>query len=133
MQTMLNEMLNNRFWDNHSTYTPPRTSSYPPYNIYKKNDVDFAIELAVAGFAKEECSVELINGQLEISGKKNTEETAVEPQYLHKGISARSFKLKFQLSDEVNVGKIALVDGILNISLHRVIPEEKKPKLLTIE
>jgi molecular chaperone IbpA len=109
-------------------------TNYPPYNIIKHTDDQFAIELAVAGFRDGEIDVEVENNQLTIRGEQaievNEEGNTVE--YLHRGISARNFVRTFTLADHVEVVDARIANGILTISLERKIPEEKKPKKIAI-
>ena len=106
------------------------TTKYPRYNIIKINDSEFKIEIAVAGFAKENLEVSLENSVLSISGNTESDE---EVEYLHRGVSYRNFTKKFTLSDEIVVKSVTYVNGMLQIALERVIPEEKKPKRIPIE
>ena len=102
---------------------------YPPYNIVKDGE-KYTVELAVAGFKKDEISIELKDNQLVVTGEKSKEK--VETTYIHKGIGARAFTRTFTLSDDVVVRGADMFDGILFIELERVIPEEKKPRKIVI-
>lgn len=104
-------------------------SNYPPYNIVKVDEDNYAIELAVAGFTFDDLSIEVKEGILYVNGNKKTTD---EGEYLHKGISARSFQRSFTLSDTIVVGGADLDNGILTIDLENVIPEEKKPRKIDI-
>ena len=108
------------------------TSSYPPYNIKQRSEDRYEIEMAVAGFGKNELRVELHNNQLSIEGSKNGEEEGAESSYVYKGIAGRQFRQTFALADHVKVVGSELKDGILSISLERELPEEKKPRLIEI-
>ena len=108
------------------------TSSYPPYNIKQRSEDRYEIEMAVAGFGKNELRVELHNNQLSIEGSKNGEEEGAESSYVYKGIAGRQFRQTFALADHVKVIGSELKDGILSISLERELPEEKKPRLIEI-
>jgi molecular chaperone IbpA len=110
------------------TYAPSQ-SNYPPYNIVKVNEDNYAIELAVAGFFEDELTVEVKDGILYVEGTKGEHE---EGKYLHKGISARAFKRSFTLADTIVVRGADLSQGILTIDLENVIPEEKKPRKIAI-
>jgi molecular chaperone IbpA len=101
---------------------------YPPYNIKKVDDNKYAVELAVAGFAKTDIDIELADGVLKISGATKSDDS----QFLHKGIADRSFTRSFQLADSIQVKNADLVNGMLKIWLENVIPESKKPKKVPI-
>jgi molecular chaperone IbpA len=108
--------------------------NYPPYNIVKTGEETYEIQVAAAGFRPEEIDVEVKDGQLVIQGGQyrnvDVENTAVE--YLHHGISSRSFVRTFQLSDYVEVKEAVMKDGILTVQLEREIPEAMKPKKIAI-
>ena len=108
------------------------TSSYPPYNIKQRSEDRYEIEMAVAGFGKNELRVELHNNQLSIEGSKSSEEEGAEGSYVYKGIAGRQFRQTFALADHVKVIGSELKDGILSISLERELPEEKKPRMIEI-
>ena len=104
------------------------STGFPPYNIRKDGDFNYVIEMALAGFGKEDLEVETSNGTLTIrSTKENTEELMA-----YQGIAYRKFERKFTLADDVVVNSADLVNGMLTINLERIVPEEKKPRLITI-
>lgn len=103
---------------------------YPPYNIVKDGDEKYAVEIAVAGFNRDDIEIELKEGNLIVSGKKAEEK--VEKSFVHKGIGTRAFTRTFTLSDDVVVKGADLDNGILVIELERIIPEEKKPRKIEI-
>ena len=106
-------------------------TNYPPYNIVKQSDDSFAIELAVAGFKDGEISITTERNQLTVKGEQAVDlDTQVE--YLHRGISARSFSRTWTLADHVEVAGAKSENGILTISLERKVPEEQKPKSIAI-
>lgn len=105
------------------------TSTFPPHNIIKLDDYQYIVELAIAGFNKQEVTITLKDGLLEIKGQKNPE---AEVQYLHKGIGTRSFIKTIKLADTVEVRGAEFKDGILRIGLENVIPESKKPRTIEI-
>lgn len=107
-----------------------QANNYPPYNIIKTGEDSYEIQIAVAGFAEGEVEINFHEGQLVITGEKNTDDS--DTQYLHRGISARKFIRTFQLSDYVEVREAAMKDGILTVSLQRIVPEEMKPKRIAI-
>lgn len=106
-------------------------TNYPPYNVVKKDDDHYFVELAVAGFTKSEITVEVERDQLTIKGEKVRNEDA-SYQYLHRGLSARDFARQFQLADHMVVKGAVIQDGILRIDLERIVPEEKKARLIDI-
>jgi molecular chaperone IbpA len=109
-----------------------RTSSYPPYNISKDGNL-FAIEIAVAGLSKEDIQIELANGVLSVSydGPKS-ELINGEDKVVYQGIAQRAFKQQFTLSEDVVVQDAELINGLLTISLEKIIPDEKKPRMIKI-
>ena len=109
-----------------------REQGYPPYNIRKVNDIQYVIELALAGFSKDDIEVELTDGLLAIRSKDRKEEEEDSDSFVHKGIARRSFSRTYTLSDDVVVKGADLKDGMLIINLERVIPDEKKPRLIQI-
>ena len=111
-----------------------RDSGYPPYNIRKVNELQYTIELALAGFSKDDIEVEVTEGQLAIRSKKLEEKTEVnsDDSFVHKGIAKRSFMRQFTLSDDIIVKGADLKDGMLIINLEKVIPDEKRPRLIEI-
>ena len=111
--------------------TSQANTNYPPYNIVKHGDDNFAIELAVAGFKDGEINIEVERNQLTVKGEQSVDlDNQVE--YLHRGISARSFSRTWTLADHVEVAGARSENGILTISLERKVPEEQKPKSIAI-
>ena len=110
-------------------------TNYPPYNIVKHDEDRFAIEVAVAGFREGDINITVEKNILTITGEqavKVYKEDEVEPEYLHRGISARNFTRTFTLADHVEVVSARAEDGILKIELERQVPEEQKPKTIAI-
>jgi molecular chaperone IbpA len=109
-----------------------RTSSYPPYNISKDGNL-FAIEIAVAGLSKEDIQIELANSVLSVSydGPKS-ELINGEDKVVYQGIAQRAFKQQFTLSEDVVVQDAELINGLLTINLEKIIPDEKKPRMIKI-
>ena len=105
--------------------------NYPPYNIVKTGDETYEIQIAAAGFRQDEIEVEVKDGQLVVQGGQGNQ-ARPEVEYLHHGISTRSFIRTFQLSDYVEVREAAMKDGILTVRLERQIPEAMKPKKIAI-
>ena len=116
-----------RFFDMDTT----RDSGYPPYNIRKINEAQYVIEIALAGFSKDDIEVEVTEGSLAVRSKKE-EETNGDDSFVHKGIAKRSFLRSWTLSDDIIVKGADLKDGMLIINLEKVIPDEKKPRLIQI-
>jgi molecular chaperone IbpA len=106
------------------------TQVYPPHNVVKIDDDSFLIELAVAGFSIEDLNIETVENSLVITGERTADD---EREYTHKGISTRKFTRRFTLAEYVNVGEASLANGILSIALERVIPDEKKPRTISIK
>ena len=108
-------------------------SNYPPYNIHKLSDNDYKIEVALAGFSKEDIELELKDSTLTIRNK--TKEKVINDEsngVIHKGISTRQFERSFTISEDIKVKNAELKNGLLNIDLERIIPDEKKSRLINI-
>ena len=109
-------------------------NNYPPYNIRKAGKDKYAIELAVAGFNKDDVEVEFEDKLLTVKTKKV--DKAVEKdgdEIIHKGISQRSFSRSFTITDDVKVNNAQLQDGLLTINCEKIVPEQKKKKLIPIK
>jgi molecular chaperone IbpA len=102
---------------------------YPPYNIERRDENNYRVTVAVAGFGEKDLNVEVADGVLAVTGKR---ESAPAPSYLHQGIAGRAFERKFQLAEHVEVKGAKLENGLLHIDLERVVPEAKKPRRITI-
>jgi molecular chaperone IbpA len=105
-------------------------SNYPPYNILKIDESRYEVELAIAGFSEDDIDIVVEDGVLTISGNKDQNDETID--YLHKGIGARSFKRVFTLAETIIVNDASLKDGILHLYLENVIPDEKKPRKISI-
>lgn len=103
--------------------------NFPPYNVIKSSDDSYLIELAVAGFNKEEINIEFKDSILTVTGDNTARQ---ELEFVHKGISERSFKRAWTLGEHVKVKSATVVNGLLVISLEREIPEEEKPQVIEI-
>jgi molecular chaperone IbpA len=101
---------------------------YPPHNILKTGDTDYLIELAVAGFNRDELNVEVKDRTLTVTGEHESKGR----EYIHRGISTKKFKRTFRLSEHVNVNGADLVDGVLSIELKYVVPEALRPRKIEI-
>ena len=106
-------------------------SNYPPHNIVKYSDTHYGIEVAVAGFSKEEISVEVDQDQLYITGKKSS--VADDVEYLHRGLAARDFEQQFTLAEYMEVRGAEVKDGMLKIQIERIIPDALKPRQIEIK
>jgi len=106
------------------------TSNFPPHNILKLDDTRYIVELAIAGFSKDEIDISVNAGVLTVKGEKEDKESEV--QYLHKGIGTRSFTKTITVADTIEVKGAEFKDGILRIGLENVIPEHKKPRKIEI-
>ena len=102
---------------------------YPPHNIIKENDNEYLIELAVAGFTKDDIEISRKERSLKITGKY----TSKGREVIHRGISTRNFERRFRLSEYVQVTGATFQDGLLAVSLKLEIPEEKQPRQITID
>ena len=116
----MNEYLN-RVFDLHET-----TSNYPPYNLVQVSNVESRLEIALAGFKKKEVNVYTQDGKLFIEGQKEDKET--ETNYLHKGLAQRSFTRAWTLSDDTEVRSVDFEDGLLSITLGRIVPTHHQRK-----
>jgi molecular chaperone IbpA len=118
-----------RMLDEASTVEIP---TYPPYNIERRGEDEYLISLAIAGFSSDDVNIEVKGNDLTITGKK-TDKPDGKKEYLHQGIAGRSFQQTFQLADHVEVKGAELNEGLLQISLQRVVPEAMKPRTITIQ
>ena len=116
--------------------TTQQESGYPPYNIRKLDDYNYVIEIALAGFSELDIEVEVADGVISVRSKEdsNTVETVLEKrrEYVHRGIARRSFARKWTLSDDMIVNGAEFQNGLLNINLEKVVPDEKKPRIVPI-
>jgi molecular chaperone IbpA len=99
-------------------------TSYPPYNLIKHDGSNYEIEIALAGFKREEIEVSTEQNILRVTSKVTKRDT--ERNYLHKGLSKRSFNNSWQLSDDVRVSSVEYTDGLLTISLEKIVPDHQK-------
>ena len=116
----------NRYVDNNVNST-----GFPPYNIQKVGDFKYQIDMALAGFSKDDIEVEVADGTLSVRSDKK-EEPEDEFTY-HRGISYRKFERKFTLADDLVVNSANLENGMLYVDIERVVPEEKKPRLIAVK
>lgn len=108
----------------------PKISTYPPYNIRKVDENHYVIEIAVAGFGKNEIDLELQDGVLTVKGKTTGDDKNLD--YIFKSIADRAFTRKFELAETVEIKNADMINGMLKIFLERFIPEEKKPRKIHI-
>jgi molecular chaperone IbpA len=109
-------------------------SNYPPYNIVKVDKSKFDVEVALAGFNKKDISVSVENGMLTIESKQEEKSKEKDDgEVIHKGISKRYFKRSFTIADDVEVKGAELKDGLLRVSMEKIVPEEKKLKTINIK
>lgn len=106
-------------------------TNYPPYNIVKRSEDNYEIQVAVAGFSREEIDLTVENNELQIKGTKFEGEDTAE--YLHRGLAARNFERAFTLGQYLEVESAEIQDGLLIIKLERHIPEALKPKRIEIK
>lgn len=108
-----------------------QSTGFPPYNIRKESDTAFFIDMAVAGLTKDDVEIEYAQGEVTIrSTYDNVSDTG---EMIHKGISMKKFNRTFTLADDIVVNGAELKNGMLVIELERIIPDEKKPKLIEIQ
>jgi len=107
--------------------------TYPPYNIERSGEDAWRISVAVAGFSAGDISIESVENALTIKGGKPAETESDKREFLHRGIAERSFELRFQLGDYVEVKAAGLENGLLHLDLKREVPENKKPRQIEIK
>lgn len=106
-------------------------NNYPPYNIVKKDENNYEIEVAVTGFLPEEITVEIDQNQLIVRGERKRDEDA-EVQYIHRGLATRDFTRMWTLAEHMEVDTGTIKNGVLRIAIQRVVPESLKPRVLKI-
>ena len=105
--------------------------NYPPYNIKKTGENTYVVEIAVAGFARQDIEIELADGKMLVKGKVMNDES--DDNYLFKGIANRAFTRTFALDDQIEVKDAEMLNGMLKVFLERIIPEHKKPKKVEVK
>ena len=111
-----------------------RFDAYPPYNIEKSDEDHYRVVMAVAGFSDKDIDITVEGEQLTVSGKIVDDAAEDEEKtYLHRGIATRTFTRTFRLADHIQVKEADMKDGLLTIDLERVVPEEKKPRMIPIK
>ena len=121
-----------RVFDQLQNYVEHNATStgFPPYNIRKGGDYTYAIEMALAGFSKDDIEVEVEDGLLTVRSLKENDEN---DSNIYRGISYRKFNRKFTLADDIVVNDASLENGMLKIDLERIVPDAKKPRKITIK
>ena len=107
------------------------TAGFPPFNIVQEGDNDYKIELALAGFSKDDIEIVQEEDRLKVYSTHNTSNNS--KKYYHKGISNKKFTREFIISKDIKVQSVSYKDGLLEISLKREVPEEKQPKRFSID
>ena len=107
------------------------STGFPPYNIVKHDEYEFSIEMALAGFSKEDIEVVVEDGTITV--KSVYDDKVENAEVLHRGISQKKFTRKFTIADDIEVKGAELSNGLLEIKLERIIPEHKKPKVIKIK
>jgi len=118
------------FEDDFTSFSAP---TFPFYNIVKQGKNKYDIELALAGYSKDDIDVSLEDGVLSIKSKKEDKEESKDGEILHKGIAKRYFSKSFTIADDVEVKGAELKDGLLKVSLERIVPEHKQPRTIDIK
>ena len=113
--------------------SPSLHTNYPPYDIVKTVEHSYVIELAVAGFSKKDISVTVENGVLTVESDREGNAESSGEEIIHRGISKRYFKKSFSISDDVEIRGAELKDGLLRISMEKIIPESRKRKEINIK
>ena len=122
------------FFDDEGDYIRPSlTSTFPFYNIVKKGNDKYDIEVALAGYDKKDISVEYADNLLHIKSIKETKSDKEKDGVIHQGIAKRYFSKTFTIADDVEITGAELKNGLLKVSLHQIIPESKKPKQITVK
>ena len=113
--------------------SPSLHTNYPPYDIVKTDEHSYVIELAVAGFSKKDIKVTVENGVLTVESDREGNSESNGQEIIHRGISKRYFKKSFSISDDVEIRGAELKDGLLRISMEKIIPESRKRKEISIK
>jgi len=106
--------------------TPMQSSNYPPYNLIQLNNHESKLEIALAGFKKDELKVFTEFGKLYVEGRK--EESEVDGTFIHKGLAQRSFERVWQITDDTEIGSVEFADGLLTVELKKIVPEHHARK-----
>lgn len=106
--------------------------AYPPYNIEKSGEHDYAITMAVAGFSESDIEITLQDQTLTVAGKIRKPADAKDIEFLHRGIATRAFERRFNLADHIKVSGARMENGLLHVDLQREVPEALKPRKIEI-
>ena len=118
-------------FNNTLEYTVKQQTSYPPYNINKIDDLNYQVEMALAGFGKDDIEIKYSDNQLTIKSVESDDKD--EKDVIHRGISKRKFSRSFTLAEDIKVNGAELKDGMLLVELEKIVPEEKKPRTINIK
>ena len=121
------------FFDDYDNVRASHTASFPFYNIVKKENNKFDIEVALAGYDKKDISVEYEDNLLRIKSIKETKPDKNLDGVIHQGIAKRYFSKVFTIAEDVEIEGAELKNGLLKVSLHQIVPESKKPKVITVK
>jgi len=121
------------FFDDDQSFHTSLTSTFPFYNIVKKGNNKFDIEVALAGYDKKDIAVEYEDNLLRIKSVKETKSDKEKDGVIHQGIAKRSFSKAFTIANDVEIKGAELKNGLLKVSLHKIVPEGKKPKTITVK
>ena len=122
------DSLFDRLNEHYQLHTP---TNFPPYNIRKLEENKWQVEVALAGYDRKDIEVKTIEGKLVVATVEN-EKTTEDPELVHRGISQRKFSRTWSMADDAVVNEAKMVDGMLYVKIERVVPDEKKPKLIKI-
>ena len=126
-------LLDDPFFNRFNQTVRTTNNNYPPYNVIKVGENLLILEFALAGFDKSEVSITVENNQLKVTGQRSEVEEDESVTFLHKGIAARKFSTVFNLPEYMEVESALFSNGILELTLEKHIPEEKKPKTIEIQ
>jgi len=118
-------------FNNTLEYTVKQQTSYPPYNINKIDDLNYQVEMALAGFGKDDIEIKYSDNQLTIKSVDSDDKD--EKDVIHRGISKRKFSRSFTLAEDIKVNGAELKDGMLLVELEKIVPEEKRPRTIDIK
>ena len=121
------------FFDDDQDFHSSLTSTFPFYNIVKKGNNQFDIEVALAGYDKKDIVVEYEDNLLRIKSVKETKSDKEKDGVIHQGIAKRYFSKAFTIADDVEIEGAELKNGLLKVFLHQIVPESKKPKQITVK
>ena len=122
-----------RLMDDSDEFFRTPTSAFPFYNIVKTGDVTYDIEVALAGYNKKDIKVDYADNLLTIKSVKEEKKSKEKDGMIHKGIAKRYFSKAFTIADDVEIKGAELKDGLLKVSLNKILPEGKKPKIIEVK